>query len=126
MIVEGIHLVPGYIDVSGFGDATVVQLIVTVDDEEAHRSHFYIREVQTDGNRPFEKYRANFENIRLLGHYIDDLAREHGIPLVHSLQLDKTVAETLELIVKTATAGAPQGTKARPRKQEASAPSEGA
>jgi 2-phosphoglycerate kinase len=59
--------------------------------------------VQTDGGRPLEKYRANFDNIRLLGHYIEDLAREHGTPLVHSLQLDRTVAETLELIVTAAT-----------------------
>ena len=103
MIVEGIHLVPGYIDASEFHNASVVQLIVTVDEEDAHRSHFYIREVQTDGFRPLEKYRANFDNIRLLGHYIEDLAREHGTPLVHSLQLDKTVAETLELIVTAAT-----------------------
>lgn len=106
MIVEGIHLVPGYLDHSEFHNASVVQLIVTVDDEDAHRSHFYIREVQTDGGRPLEKYRANFENIRLLGHYIEDLAKEHGTPLVHSLQLDKTVAETLELIVTAATGDA--------------------
>jgi len=103
MIVEGIHLVPGYIDPCEFHNASVVQLVVTVDEEDAHRSHFYIREVQTDGGRPLEKYRANFDNIRLLGHYIEDLAQEHGVPLVHSLQLDKTVAETLELIVNAAT-----------------------
>lgn len=108
MVVEGIHLVPGYIDPAEFKNALVVSLIVTVDEEEAHRSHFYIREVQTDGSRPFEKYRANFENIRLLGHYIEELAREHGTPLVPSLQLDVTVAETLELIVRSATAGAPK------------------
>lgn len=106
MIVEGIHLVPGYIDPSEFHNASVIQLIVTVDEEDAHRSHFYIREVQTDGSRPLEKYRANFDNIRLLGHYIEDLAREHGTPLVHSLQLDRTVAETLELIVTAATGDA--------------------
>ncbi|MDO8964139.1 MAG: hypothetical protein Q7W30_06550 [Coriobacteriia bacterium] len=103
MVVEGIHLVPGYIEPSQFKDASVVQLIITVDDEDAHRSHFYIREVATEGNRPYEKYRANFENIRLLGHYIEDLAKEHGTPLVHSHQLDKTVAETLERVVSAVT-----------------------
>jgi 2-phosphoglycerate kinase len=103
MIIEGIHLVPGYIDPAEFTGATVVQLVVAVDNEDAHRSHFYIREVQTDGNRPLEKYRANFDNIRLLGLYIEDLAREHDTPIIHSHQLDTTVAETLELIVKQAT-----------------------
>lgn len=112
MVVEGIHVVPGYIDPAEFTGATVVQLIVTVDDDESHRSHFYIREVQTGGDRPFEKYRANFDNIRLLGHYIEDLAREHGTPIVHSHQLDVTVAETLELIVNAATAEQPAGPRA--------------
>jgi 2-phosphoglycerate kinase len=103
MVIEGIHLVPGYIDALEFEHTSVVQLIVAVDDEEAHRSHFYIREVQTEGNRSFEKYRANFDNIRLLGHYIEDLALQHATPIVHSHQLDSTVAETLELIVTKAT-----------------------
>ncbi|MCE5203486.1 MAG: ATP cone domain-containing protein [Coriobacteriales bacterium] len=102
LVVEGVHVVPGYIEPSQFKNASVVQLLVTVDDEEAHRSHFYIREVQTDGTRPFEKYRANFGSIRLLGRYIEDLAAEHGTPIVHSHQLDKTVAEVLELVVNAA------------------------
>lgn len=98
-VIEGIHIVPGYIEPSQFGNARVVQIVLVVDDEVAHQSHFYIREVQTDGARAFEKYRANFANIRLLGGYIEDLAEEHGISVVHSHQLDQTVADTLELVV---------------------------
>jgi 2-phosphoglycerate kinase len=99
MMIEGVHVVPGYIEPRDFGDAWVVQLVITVDDEDAHRSHFYIREVQTEGTRPFERYRANFDNIRLLGHYVEDLAREHGIPVIHSHQLDRTVSEVFEHVV---------------------------
>jgi 2-phosphoglycerate kinase len=102
LVLEGIHLVPGYIEPRQFRNARVVQLVITVDDEDSHRSHFYIREVQTDGMRPFERYRANFGNIRLLGHYIEDLAREHGTPLITSHQLDLTVSDVLEHIVNTA------------------------
>ncbi len=102
LVVEGVHLVPGYIDTRQIENARVVQLVITVADEEAHRSHFYIREAQTDGMRPVERYRSNFGNIRLLGHYIEDLAREHEIPIIYSHQLDRTVAETLEHIVNEA------------------------
>lgn len=111
LVVEGVHIVPGYIEPSKFKDAWVVPLVITVDDEEAHRSHFYIREVHTDGNRPFEKYREKFGDIRLLGSYIEGLAKEHGTPLIHSHQLDRTVSETLEHILsavmgeRDATAG---------------------
>lgn len=99
MVIEGVHLVPGYIEPSQFEGVHVVPIVIAVDDEEAHRSHFYVREVQTDGNRPFDKYRDNFDDIRLLGHYIEELAAEHGTPVIHSHQLDRTVAETLETIL---------------------------
>ncbi len=102
LVLEGVHLVPGYIETRQFKNARVVQLVIAVDDEESHRSHFYIREVQTDGMRPFERYRANFGNIRLLGHYIEDLAREHGIPVIVSHQLDLTVADVIEHIIDAA------------------------
>lgn len=102
LVLEGIHLVPGYIEPRQFKNARVVQLVITVDDEDSHRSHFYIREVQTDGTRPFERYRANFGSIRLLGHYIEDLAREHGTPVIASHQLDLTVADVIEHIVNAA------------------------
>ena len=99
LVLEGVHLVPGYLEPHQFKNARVVQLVITVDDEDSHRSHFYIREVQTDGMRPFERYRANFGNIRLLGHYIEDLAVEHGTKVIHSHQLDLTVSDVLEHIV---------------------------
>ena len=99
MVIEGIHLVPGYLDPAGFGSARVVQLVIGVRDEQSHLSHFYIREVTTQGSRPLDRYRANFDNIRLLGEYIQDMAREHGTPVVYSHQLDRTVADVLEHVV---------------------------
>ena len=103
LVIEGIHLVPGYLDPRSFKNARVAQLVIGVDDEESHLSHFYIREVQTEGSRPLDRYRANFANIRVLGAYIQELAVEHGIPVVMSHQLDKTVAEVLERVVSAAT-----------------------
>jgi 2-phosphoglycerate kinase len=102
MVVEGIHLVPGYLDPRRFGDARVVQLVIGVEDEESHLSHFFIREAQTDGNRPHARYRDNFDNIRTLGGYIEGLAHEHEIRVIYSHQLDRTVAEVLEYVVAKA------------------------
>jgi len=102
MVIEGIHLVPGYLDPRQFKNARVVQLVIGVDDEQSHLSHFYIREMQTEGSRPLKRYRKNFGNIRLLGRYIEDLARERDIPVIYSHQLDRTVADVLEHVVATA------------------------
>jgi 2-phosphoglycerate kinase len=102
MVIEGVHLVPGYLDPRQFHDVRVVQLVVGVQDEQSHRSHFYIREAQTHGTRPHRRYEANFEHIRVLGRYIEDLARENGIPVIYSHQLDQTIADVLEYIVTAA------------------------
>jgi 2-phosphoglycerate kinase len=102
MVIEGIHLVPGYLDHRQFENARVVQLVIGVDDEQSHLSHFYIREVQTEGSRPLERYRTGFGSIRELGQYIEDLAREHNIPVIYSHQLDRTVADVLEHVVAAA------------------------
>ena len=103
LVIEGIHLVPGYLDPSAFANARMAHLVIGVADEDSHLSHFYIREVQTEGTRPLDRYRQNFANIRVLGDYIEELAREHGIPVIMSHQLDRTVAEVLEHIVSAAT-----------------------
>ncbi len=102
MVIEGIHLVPGYLDPLSFEGARVVQLVIGVSDEQSHLSHFYIREAQTDGSRPLDRYRTGFEDIRLLGGYIEELARKNGIPVVYSHQLDQTVADVLEYVVNAA------------------------
>lgn len=102
MVIEGIHLVPGYLDPRQFKNARVVQIVIGVDDEQSHLSHFYIRELQTEGSRPMERYRSGFDDIRLLGRYIEDLAHEHGIKVIYSHQLDRTVADVLEYVVAQA------------------------
>lgn len=100
LVVEGIHIVPGFLDFDRFRERVfIAPLIIHVEDEDLHRSHFYIRELQTDGKRPFERYRANFDNIRLIGDYIEWLAREHHIPLLESHELDATITTVLESII---------------------------
>jgi 2-phosphoglycerate kinase len=102
MVIEGIHLVPGYLDLSQMGNARVVELIVGVEDEQSHLSHFYIREAQTEGSRPRDRYISNFENIRLLGDYIERLARKHDIPIIYSHELDRTIDDVLEHVITAA------------------------
>lgn len=99
LVLEGVHLVPGYLDPSAFEGARVVHLVLRVDDEQSHLSHFYTREMQTQGGRPLDRYRDNFPSIRRLGDYVDSLAVEHGIPLVTCGQLDAAVAEVVEHVI---------------------------
>jgi 2-phosphoglycerate kinase len=106
LIIEGAHVVPGFLDGEPFaGQAVVVPIVVTVDDEELHRSHFAIRALETR-NRPVERYVDFFDNIRKIQRYIKSLALQHGVPVVPSYNLDATLSQVIDLVVGQAQAAA--------------------
>jgi len=108
LILEGAHLVPGFVDSSQFeGRAVVVSLVVTVDDEELHRSHFLIRAHEVR-NRPSERYLDYFDNIRKQQRYVKSLALEHGVPIVPSNNLDVTLTRVIDLVFSQAIESIPQ------------------
>ena len=103
VIIEGAHLVPGFLDVPLFAERVVpVPLVVTVEDEELHRSHFAARSADAS-TRPFDRYLASFENIRRVQKYIKSQALSHGWPIVASYNLDQTIAAVMDLVVEKAT-----------------------
>ncbi len=85
LILEGAHLVPGFIDPAEFTDAFVVQFVIAVDDVEAHRSHFLAR-AHDNRSRPSDRYLEFFDNIRKIQRYVKSLALERSVPIVHVLQ----------------------------------------
>ncbi|HEX2029959.1 MAG TPA: hypothetical protein VHL78_00960 [Actinomycetota bacterium] len=112
VIIEGAHVVPGFLDVPRFAERVLaVPLIVTVEDEELHRSHFQARSADSAA-RPFDRYLANFGNIRKVQKYIKSQALSHDWPVVASYSLDQTIAAVIDLVVEKAT-GRVGGRRAR-------------
>lgn len=106
LIVEGAHLVPGFLDIDDLrGRAVVVQLAVVVEDEDVHRSHFSLRGHHARA-RPQQRYVEHFENIRKIQKFIKSQALAHGVPTVANYNLDTTLAKAIELVVSTATEAA--------------------
>lgn len=99
VVIEGVHVVPGFINSSLCEKAFIIPMIITVDDEDLHRSHFYIRELHTEGFRPFERYRENFEEIRRIGDYIEEMAKEYCTPVLPSHNLDTTIIAVLDEVL---------------------------
>jgi 2-phosphoglycerate kinase len=106
LILEGAHLVPGFFDPAEFTDAIVVQFVITVDDPEAHRSHFLAR-AHDNRSRPSDRYLDFFDNIRTIQRYVKSLALERSVPIVPSYSLDATLAQVIELVVSRAMQGIP-------------------
>lgn len=112
VIVEGAHLVPGAIQLPGKDEAIVAPLIITVDDEQIHRSHFLARAQDAHGDRRTgdasqgsagNRYLRCLDSIRTVQDYVRALAREHGVPVVPSYSLDAAVSRAMELIVSATT-----------------------
>jgi 2-phosphoglycerate kinase len=103
LIVEGAHIVPGFVDLQSRRDRILaVPVIVAVEDEEVHLSHFAAR--QTDVTpRPQERYVSGLENIRRLQKYVKSQALSHGVPVIPNYNFDQALAAVTDLVMQRAT-----------------------
>ena len=100
MVLEGVHLVPGMLPkIEG---ALVVECVLSIDDPEAHASHFWIRDSDSVGVRPYEKYLEAFDDIRLIQTYILGRARKHGVPVIENGNIEDAIGELMELVLTAA------------------------
>ncbi len=99
IIIEGAHVVPGYIELQKYDDKAVIQqIVISVSDIEIHKEHFTKRTTETQGSRPMTKYIKHLDKIHLIQKYIEELAKENNIPIVENYNLDNTVSEILEIL----------------------------
>lgn len=96
LILEGIHLFPGLIDVRAPSDSLVVHVVLTVDDQDDHAQRFAVRAGASQ--RPAERYEEGLEAIRELHHHVVATARRTGIPAVENRDEDTTVRRVLDLV----------------------------
>ena len=103
IVIEGAHVVPGFFDLEAFeGRVLAVPVVVTVDDEDRHRSHFAVRSIDAS-SRPFERYVQGFPNIRRVQKYIKSQALSHNVPVIPNYSLDQALAAVIDLVVERAT-----------------------
>ena len=111
VIIEGAHIVPGFLDLTGFDErAVIVPLVVGVEDEALHRSHFSVRAHETRA-RPLERYAKYFTNIRRIQKYIRSQAMQQGVPTISNYNLDACLASVIDLVVDRAVDAAKAKTK---------------
>ena len=104
MVLEGVHLVPGMLPKEEIKGALVFECVLAIDDAEAHASHFWIRDTDSEGVRPYEKYLDAFDDIRLIQTYILGRARKHRVPVIENANMENAIGEVMELVL---TAAAP-------------------
>jgi 2-phosphoglycerate kinase len=99
-VLEGVHLVPGMI--APIEDALVVHCILAIDSEEAHASHFWIRDIASDGARSLDKYLERLSDIRYLQDYIVERAEREGVPVIRNNDREEATSAVMELVLGAA------------------------
>ena len=99
-ILEGVHLVPGMI--SPIENALVVQCVLAIDSEEAHASHFWIRDIASDGARSLDKYLERLSDIRYLQDYIVERAEKEDVPVIRNTDREGATSAVMELVLTAA------------------------
>jgi 2-phosphoglycerate kinase len=101
VILEGAHLVPGFLEKVDSDDAVIVPLLVTIDDEDLHRGHFYRRDRDT-GARGSERYLKAFKKIRKIQKYMVSSALMRGVPTISHYDLDATLTQIIDHVITKA------------------------
>ena len=101
MVLEGVHLVPGMLPREIRG-ALVVQCVLAINDAEAHAGHFWIRDTDSEGVRPYEKYLDAFDDIRLVQAYILGRAKKHEVPVIENGNMEDAIGDVMELVLSAA------------------------
>ena len=117
MLIEGVHIVPGFLPIEAFKDSTVVPMVIVVRSEDEHRKRFYSRDAETSQHRPMGRYLEHFEGIRAMQEYVEHMARTVGVPVIEAESLDRAVESAIEVISKRVLATRSE-TKLEPEKIE--------
>jgi 2-phosphoglycerate kinase len=108
LIVEGAHVVPGFVDLEPWRERILaVPVVVTIEEEEIHRSHFAVRASEHVG-RPAQRYLDRFNDIRRVQRYIRSQALTHGVPVIANYSFDRALAAVIDLVMERATERAAQ------------------
>ncbi|MGH2680459.1 MAG: hypothetical protein ACRDG8_08265 [Actinomycetota bacterium] len=120
IVIEGVHVVPGFFDLAAHGDDIMpVPVVVEVDEESRHLNHFAARET---GVRPAERYATHFGNIRKLQRYIKSQALSHGVPIVPNHSFDQALSAVIDVVMERATERARLTNDHRPNGRDESRP----
>lgn len=99
-IIEGVHIVPGFIKDELIEDNNIIMFTLTVEDEEAHKQRFYSRCRQPWVKRSLERYMENFGTIRKTQNFLIKQAEIHNTPVINNEDINETIDIMIEDILE--------------------------
>ncbi|MBO7159569.1 MAG: 2-phosphoglycerate kinase, partial [Methanobrevibacter sp.] len=101
IIIEGVHIVPGFIRKDLMEKDNVLMFVLSLEDEEMHKSRLYSRCSDGWAHRSLQKYLDNFDAIRKIQDYIKDQGNKEGIPVVENIDRITTIDFIINSIAET-------------------------
>ncbi|WP_298501968.1 2-phosphoglycerate kinase [uncultured Methanobrevibacter sp.] len=90
-IIEGVHVVPGFIRKDLLDNNNIIIFTLTVDDEESHKQRFYSRCRQPWVKRSLDRYMENFTTIRKTQQFLVEQAKIHDSRIINNVDINKTI-----------------------------------
>jgi 2-phosphoglycerate kinase len=100
LVLEGVHLVPGLVELPRPERAVSVFAVLSIEDEDEHARHFTYRE--EDSERPESRYLERFDDIRILQEIIVERAHAEGVPVIENDDADRAARTVADLVLDAA------------------------
>ncbi len=101
IVIEGVHIVPGFIREDLVAKNNVNMFVLTLQDEEVHKGRFYSRCRQLWARRPLKRYMNYFGAIRRTHKYFESQANKYHVPVIENIDVTTTIDSIIEEITKT-------------------------
>ena len=100
IIIEGVHLVPGLINIEQFNEYANIYFFILSSDEESHKERFVKRAVQIHrGGKQLDFFREN----RIIHDHLLAQAETYNVHVINSESIEKTKDKILGIINKSCT-----------------------
>lgn len=100
IVIEGVHLVPGLIDIDQFKEYANIYFFVLSSDEESHKERFVKRAVQIHrGGKQLDFFKEN----RIIHDHLLKQAEMNNVPVINTETIEKTLDKILAIINKSCT-----------------------
>jgi 2-phosphoglycerate kinase len=100
LVLEGVHLIPGMVEMPRPEQAVCVYVVLSIEDEEEHVRHFHFRD--EDSERPESRYLERFGDIRRLQELVVARARREGVPVIENEDADRAARVVADLVLDAA------------------------
>lgn len=100
IVIEGVHLVPGLIDIEQFKEYANIYFFVLSSDEDSHKGRFVKRAVQIHrGGKQLDYFKEN----RIIHDHLLEQAEKNDVVVINTETIEKSMDSILSVINKACT-----------------------